>query len=321
MYPYRNLTVENGSMILLIIDPQASHHLDFHEGGSLAVQGATADSLRIASLIRRKMDRIGEVFVTLDSHHKKHIAHSAFWKDSKGNGPDPFSQISHDMVVNKQWIPRDCSLQNWCERYTKDLEESANHFKLTIWPDHCLIGSTNHAVQDDIQLALRDWTVSNQKLKTVKHIHKGMNCLTEMYSAIKAEVQILTDQTTTTNTELLSELKKCDKLFICGQALSHCVNFTCRDIVNDWPGNRNLSDIVILIDGSSPVGTYEKHGIDFVVDMCTAGLTIGIIDKSQLETNDYVRQIVKALPAGSKVVEIINDKIRGLACEDCTDGL
>ena len=27
------------------------------------------------------------------------------------------------------------------------------------------------------------------------------------------------------------KLKIADKLLVCGQALSHCVNFTCRDLV------------------------------------------------------------------------------------------
>lgn len=51
--------------ILLIIDPQ----VDFHPGGSLAVQGANEDSARIASLISENIQDIDEIYVTLDSHH------------------------------------------------------------------------------------------------------------------------------------------------------------------------------------------------------------------------------------------------------------
>lgn len=37
------------------------------------------------------------------------------------------------------------------------------------------------------------------------------------------------------------------QILICGQALSHCVNFTLRDIVKHWRGE--MSKIVLLMDG------------------------------------------------------------------------
>lgn len=51
--------------ILLIVDPQ----MDFHPGGSLAVEGANEDSARTASLILENINEIDEIYVTLDSHH------------------------------------------------------------------------------------------------------------------------------------------------------------------------------------------------------------------------------------------------------------
>lgn len=41
---------------------------------------------------------------------------------------------------------------------------------------------------------------------------QGMNCLTEMYSAIEAEVPIPSDPTTTENTELLNALADCGRV-------------------------------------------------------------------------------------------------------------
>lgn len=54
-----------GGTALLIVDPQ----MDFHEGGSLAVPGATADAERIARFITDHSDDIDELVVTLDTHH------------------------------------------------------------------------------------------------------------------------------------------------------------------------------------------------------------------------------------------------------------
>ncbi len=42
------------------------------------------------------------------------------------------------------------------------------------------------------------------------------------------------------------------QLLICGQALSHAVNYTVRDIVKDWnrlPGY-NLANIHLIVDGN-----------------------------------------------------------------------
>ena len=54
-----------GGRALLVIDPQ----IDFHEGGSLAVPGASEDAKRIARLIREHAQEIDELVVTMDSHH------------------------------------------------------------------------------------------------------------------------------------------------------------------------------------------------------------------------------------------------------------
>jgi hypothetical protein len=54
------------------------------------------------------------------------------------------------------------------------------------------------------------------------------------------------DLATHLNTKLLRKLNS-SQLVVCGQALSHCVNFTIRDIVDNWRGNN--SNITILEDG------------------------------------------------------------------------
>eukprot|EP01036_Dinobryon_divergens_P022312 gene22312-30556_t len=288
MHAPRNLNVkEDKQIILLIIDPQ----IDFHEGGSLAVPGSTEDAKRIARMIMDHLDDIGEIFVTLDSHHKKHIAHAAFWSDKEdgsGKAPAPFTLITHQDLVDKKWFPKDLSLTNHCLSYAKKLKAAKNNFDLTIWPDHCLIGTVGHAVQDDIHAALRVWSEKNFT-KTVKYIHKGMNCLTEMYSAIEAEVPIKTDPSTTLNTELLRELQTARRLLICGQAKSHCVNFTTRDIAEHWlkgdsQNQRSYKDIYILEDGcssvQSPVVDFEKVSQKFITDMKERGLVVTTIARA-----------------------------------------
>lgn len=317
--------------ILLIIDPQN----DFHEAptpdgrpGSLAVKGSNADAERIAKLIREHVQEIDEIFVTLDSHHKKHIAHEAFWKKHDDNDKAapaqlaPYSQLSHDprdpsekclyVVTNPQaksseegeereelvldkdskWYPKDISLKEWVVDYSRKLQEGDNHFRLTIWPNHCLIGTLGHAINPKIQEALAEWSRHPGHIgRTIKYVCKGMNCLTEMYSAIQAEVPITSDPSTMKNSRVLGEIQKAAKLLVCGQAKSHCVNYTVRDIYkylfdpkhrSGPPDEKDLKigNVYILEDGMSPVPGYTANGEEFVEDMRRNGMSIILCEQA-----------------------------------------
>jgi hypothetical protein len=65
-------------IVLLIIDPQVDFHPEYnplndprlsHKQGNLAVVGANEDSERIAAMILKYIDKIDEIYVTMDSHH------------------------------------------------------------------------------------------------------------------------------------------------------------------------------------------------------------------------------------------------------------
>jgi nicotinamidase/pyrazinamidase len=96
---------DEGPTILLIIDPQ----VDFHEGGALAVPGATSDSARIAEFIKGNGHKVDEILVTLDSHYKIHIAHGIFWTSESNETPAPFSSIKAADIESGKWVPKDSS--------------------------------------------------------------------------------------------------------------------------------------------------------------------------------------------------------------------
>lgn len=313
---------EENHIVLLIIDPQN----DFHDGGSLAVKGATEDARRIASMIRRETANIGQIFVTMDSHNRNHIAHSSFWFSEKASSntnpneerlkkralksyatssielfePAPKTIITSDDIGRGntgKWEPVDHSLLEYCQQYAKTLKLSRNHFDLCIWPEHCIVGTSGHSVQDDIYEATQHWQRDWQRerlmyasstqsippmFRTVNYIYKGNNNLTEMYSAIRAEVPVMADPSTQTNEELLAYLFQASKVVVCGQALSHCVNFTVRDIVDDWiERGKDTRRLVLLTDGMSSVGTFEKAGDKFLLDMRDKGVTLSTtLDRS-----------------------------------------
>ena len=161
-----------GRVVLLLVDPQNDFHDkdDRHPAGSLQVPGSSADSKRIAAMIREHIHRIDDVYVTMDSHHRNHIAHAVFWTNARKESPEPFQIISAKEVEQGLWFPRDPSLRDYCKYYTKALEERGN-FQLQIWPEHCLIGSEGHGVVESIHEALMDWV--GVKFKTITYIRKG----------------------------------------------------------------------------------------------------------------------------------------------------
>jgi nicotinamidase/pyrazinamidase len=252
---------------LFIIDPQ----IDFHEGGNLGVAGATADSERIADLIRRHPYQIDHIIVSLDAHHRVHIAHGGFWTDAGGCSPEPFTQISHADVVAGKWTAREPELQRWALEYTASLEEGGR-FTHIIWPYHCLIGTPGHAVSPALLPALDEW--SEIRSRAVTWVLKGQNNRTEMYSALKAEVPVADDPATHLNLQLIDTLASHSQVVICGQAKSHCVNFTTRDLLSAWPQGRPTADICVLEDATSPVAGCEAEADLFFDDMRKAGVTL-----------------------------------------------
>eukprot|EP00605_Chrysophyceae_sp_TOSAG23-4_P002841 GSChrysophyteH1.ASY1.ANO1.3129.1 assembled CDS len=260
---------------LLIIDPQN----DFHAGGSLAVPGADEDAVRLADWITRNTAKIDSIVITLDTHHKLHIAHAAFWQggDDPTLRPNQFDVIRADDVVNGKWLPRDASLREYCVQYLRALETSSK-FLLCIWPEHCLQGSVGHAVVKPVFDAVNDWVNFHaDKSRSIQWVNKGQNCLTEMYSALAAEVPVPSDPTTHMNEQLrqqLLPLSKESKLVVAGQAKSHCVACTMRDILGDESDPEISSRVIMLEDCMSAVTGFENEANSFERDMKELGVQV-----------------------------------------------
>ena len=142
--------------------------------------------------------------------------------------------------------------------------------KLTIWPQHCIISTTGHAVTPEIDKALQKW--AKHKRTSVEYVRKGENLRTEMYSALSADVEDPEDITTAFNDKLMSKLRISDQVIICGQARSHVVKFTLLDILNNWTGD--TSRLCLLEDGCSSARGFEKQGQDFLDDMVIKGVKV-----------------------------------------------
>lgn len=270
------------NMHLLVIDPQndfcdlPQNYLPINPiNGSnyapaLPVAGAHADMLRVAELINRGAAGISGISITLDSHHRLDIAHPTFWKAADGGPVTPFTQIAAAEVREGKYLPRNPAALSRVLSYLDTLE-AAGRYRLMVWPVHCEIGSWGHDVHADVRAAYNRW--EDAQLGIVNKINKGSNPWTEHYSAVMAEVPDADDPDTQLNRGLIDMLKQADRVFIVGEAGSHCVRATTEHIADNF-AQADLHKLVLLTDCMSPVTGFQSQYDDFVRDMLARGLQV-----------------------------------------------
>ncbi|HWW05790.1 cysteine hydrolase [Collimonas sp.] len=264
---------------LLIIDPQndfcdlppAYLPPDPANGGnaapSLPVPGAHADMLRVADLINRGGAGISAISITLDSHHRLDIAHPGFWSSAAGGELTPFTQISAAQVRAGAYLPRVPAALPRVLAYLDQLE-AAGRYRLMVWPVHCEIGSWGHNVHADLRHAYNRWEERTQR--SVNKISKGSNPWTEHYSAVQAEVPDPDDALTQSNQVFLDSLATAERIYITGEAGSHCVKATTEHIAAYF-GPQHMAKLVLVTDCMSPVSGFEQQYREFVEEMAARG--------------------------------------------------
>ncbi len=252
---------------LLIIDPQN----DFCDpvSGNLFVPGADRDMVRLAKMIERLTCKIQDIHVTLDSHHLVDIAHPVFWINSNGDAPKPFTVITVDDVENGVWTTAIPAARQRALEYLRTLSKSGR-YPHVIWPPHCLIGSDGHNVHPRLFDALKHW--EEKRFGVVDYVTKGSNLWTEHFSAVQAEVPDPEDPDTQINARLIETLEDADEILLCGEAGSHCLANTVRDIVSNFSDPAYVKKMTLLIDATSPVTGFESYQDEFIRDMTALGM-------------------------------------------------
>lgn len=156
------------------------------------------------------------------------------------------------------------------DEYAKDYLRklhAANRRAHTIWPEHCIMGDEGHNVFPALQKALDKWQADYGR--KVDYVRKGRHPLMEMYSVFKAEVPFgATAYEGAYNQSLLDAVTKHKQIIVAGQALSHCVNESTRDLIkgiDKLSGER--STVYVLKNCCSSVGATEEGrnaGKDFI---------------------------------------------------------
>lgn len=234
--------------------------------GGRSGNAAVEDSARIAAFIVRNLGDITSISLTLDTHTEMQIFHALFWVNDKGEHPNgkfcPFIELAD--VKSGKWKPNPAVaagvgrgytwLQRYVEHYINQLEKDGK-YKLTIWPYHGMLGGVGHALVPLVEEAARfhcfarcsriDWQI------------KGGNPLSENYSVFQTEVTTDHDgkAISSKNAKFVQQLLENDMVIFCGQAKSHCVAWSIRNLLSDIKTlDPDLAKKVCLLeDCTSPV--------------------------------------------------------------------
>ena len=234
-------------------------------GSSLFVPGAVEDTRRTLGWLYSNLDKITTLYFSLDTHHIRQIFHPAWWVDGAGNHPAPLTVISVQDVREGRWIP--VSHKERALEYCEKLEASGKYV-LTVWPYHTLLGGLSHALVPSMMEATIFHTIARGK-QTHFEV-KGTHPHTENYSVLSPEVRELEGcDVGDFNDDLFSSLMSHDRVYVFGQAKSHCVLSTLHDLeerIRDTDPAL-ASKVYVLTDAMSPVPAPPieplPQGLDF----------------------------------------------------------
>jgi nicotinamidase-related amidase len=251
-----------GDKLLLIIDAQ----YDFCDpNGALYVEGAEGDILNICGFIREYGNAIDEIVLTQDVHHVLDISHPGFWMDASGHSPAPFTTVTLEAIKTGKWQPKFEASR--VLQYIEQLELQGE-YPHVIWPEHCIIGSYGAAIVNALMRELQVWARKGHYFQVVQ---KGLHPLTEHFGALRANIPVEEDPGTLMNETLKTKLLEAETIMVCGEARSHCVANTIRQM-SEIHGI--LEKTILLDDATSNVKGFENIGLSIYENAVMEGLQI-----------------------------------------------
>lgn len=238
---------------LLLVDFQ----VDFcHADGSLSVPGAAGDLTRCIEFLYANAERIKTVVASLDSHLAYQIFYPTWWVDDRGRHPAAHTIIDSAAIKAGKYRPvRDVA---WSLAYVEELEQRAKK-ALYIWPFHTMIGDVGQALDPALYEALHFHAVARKSQPIF--LQKGMIPTTEHYSPFEPEVKVPTHPHGSLNTTMLRLLENHERIYVAGEAKSHCVLEACSSMVRHFASQPEIIErIHFLGDCTSSV---VAPGIDF----------------------------------------------------------
>lgn len=251
---------------LMLIDVQNTFCIPGFElyVGGRSGNGAVEDNRRLAEFIYHNIGKITHISATMDTHQTQQIFHPVFFVDSDGNHPAPYTDIHAADVQAGKWRFNPALAgqfgispeygQEMMLHYTQTLEAKGK-YALTIWPYHAMLGGIGHALVSAIEEAI--FFHSLTRLDQPDFEIKGEQPFTENYSVIGPEVLTgpMDEPLGARNPKFIQQLQEFDRLYIAGQAKSHCVAWTVADLLEDIRATDPAlaQKVYLLEDCTSPV--------------------------------------------------------------------
>ena len=269
---------------LLLIDVQNTFCIPGFElfVGGRSGQGAVEDNIRLCEFIYRNLGKLTHIIATMDTHTSQQIFHPIFFVDAEGNHPAPYTDIHAEELQAGKWTfnPKLAPQfeiapeygQQMMIHYAEALQKKGK-YALTIWPYHAMLGGIGHALVPAVEEAI--FFHSHARTDQPYFAIKGDKPFTENYSVVGPEVLTgpMGEVLGTHNTQFIQHLQEVDKLYIAGQAKSHCVAWTVQDLLDDILGtNPELAKKVYLLD-----------------DCSSAVVVPGVVDHTEAANEAYAR--------------------------------
>lgn len=212
---------------------------DFLKNGELAVPNSHKDVENTLRFLYENLEKITTIAISLDTHNAQQIFHPSWWVDQDGNHPEPYTIISEEDIRAGKWSA--VEKQEESLEYVHQLEQQGR-MKLCIWPFHCIEGTFGAALEGQFSNMIHFHSIARKS--PIYKIVKGKDPLSEMYGIIKPEY----DKNNYVNNELLQMMKGYDKIIMAGEAKSHCVLESLRQILEHFQDDVDFTSRIYLLD-------------------------------------------------------------------------
>jgi len=178
--------------------------------------------------------------------------------NSEGQHPEPFIQIHLEDVFSGTWQVINIDWYTIVVQYLKFLQEQGK--SLTIWPPHCIVGSSGHAICPVVNEAIIKWEMEFNW--SAVRLLKGLSQDSDQFSIFHPVFASLADRKEAI--DLASKFAESDLLLVCGEAASHCVIESLESYYSicERYQLRELGthrQVILLTDATSSVPGYEEE--------------------------------------------------------------
>jgi nicotinamidase/pyrazinamidase len=246
---------------LVIVDMQ----WDFvHPTGTLSVPGSQDDVSRLIEFMYTNVETISSVYASFDTHREYQIFYPTWWKYMDADErPAPFTLIGLQNgqaldLMNKRPVVPLLDPRWTLGTYLPQLKAQSQK-DLMIWPYHTMEGTVGHNLMPALREALTFY--STGRLSQISYLVKGTCPQVEHYGIFMPEVQYPKDPNGGINTAVLDAIAKHDLIYVAGEAKSHCVLATMKQLTSYFRTQPEvIKKIRFLVDCTSSV---QHPAVDF----------------------------------------------------------